>query len=54
MGDNFGNGWYELGFSSYHSLDPSLLARSKGGKEIEKSLEHGSPLPLLGSLARKE
>ena len=51
MGDNFGDSWYELRFSSYCSLDPSHLARSKGGKETEKSLEGGSPLPLLDSLA---
>ena len=54
MGDHFGDSWYGLGFSSYHSLDPSLLARSTGGKEREKGLEGGSPLPLLDSLARKE
>ena len=39
VGDNFGDSWYELGFSSFRSLDPSLLARSTGGKETEKSLD---------------
>ena len=54
MGDNFGDSWYGMGFSSFRSLDPSLLASSTGGKELEKSLEGGSPLSILDSLVRKE
>ena len=51
MGDNFGDSWYGLGFSSFRSLDPSFLARSTGGKETENFLEGGSSLSLLDSLA---
>ena len=33
MGDNFGDSWYELGFSSYRSSDPSLLVGKKRKKD---------------------
>ena len=52
MGDHFGNSWYGLGFSLFHSIDPYLLARRTGGKEMEKSVEDCSPSFLLDSLAR--
>ena len=54
MGDHFGDNWYGVCFSYFRSPDPSLLARSTGGKETEKSLEGGSPFSLFHSLAQKE